>query len=83
MNEFLKLIFRVLFMFMLGWSIFLIPLLLTGILIDLDIKAILFHGDGVFALILFGIVGVAWGIREGEFIGDIKESHWSNRINDK
>jgi len=79
MKNFLHLAYRVFSMFILGNSIFLMPLFLISFIFSMDIEAKLFHGNGVIALLFFGVIGVAWGIREGEFISDVKESHWTNQ----
>ena len=79
MTNFLHLAYRVFWMFILGNSVCLMPLFLIGAIFGIDIEAKLFHGNGVIALMFFGIIGVAWGIREGEFISDVKESHWTNQ----
>lgn len=35
--------------------------------------------NGLAIQLLFSLFGMAWIIRDGQFIGDVKASHWSRR----
>ena len=79
LRRFFNTYFGVAFCFMLGNA------LLAGIALLSDFIFGTFFIDnwytkiGFFFQLLFGWLGVAWVIRDGEFIDHVKASHWSQK----
>lgn len=74
--------FKVLFCFGVGVGI---PMLIAG-LADLllgshTVRILTGTEDGIAVLIVFGLFGVALAIWDGQFVDDVKPTHWTRRRN--
>ena len=80
MTRFLDLWWRVTFCFILGNGIFAVLVMLLWYVVGIDYWT---GWADAFAhswlIVLIGCTAVALAIYDGQFIGDVKRSHWSNK----
>ena len=83
MSEFRRFVntyFKVGFCFLLGDSLLQLGTVVIDFLVGSDLNtAMNGTGNGLVIQLLFSLFGMTWIIRDGEFIDDIKASHWSQR----
>lgn len=82
MNGIGAVFFKVLFCFGVGAGI---PMLISG-LADLlsgshTVRILVGTTHGMAALIVFGLFGVALAVWDGQFVDDVKPTHWTRRKN--
>ncbi len=74
--------FKVLFCFGIGSGI---PILVSGLTELLSgshaVQTLIGTMDGVAVLIVFGLFGVTLAIWDGQFVGQVKPTHWTRRRN--
>lgn len=73
-----RIFFKVAYSFMVGASAPILLGYLADFLFSAHATKFLFETkNGVIVLVFFGLVGVSWIIWEGEFIDDVKPTHWT------
>jgi len=78
------LIFKVFYIFALGVGILFIGILLCDFVLNTNYWGNienLWDTKGFFVVIFSGIISVAWAIRDGQFLDDLKASHWDSKEN--
>jgi hypothetical protein len=85
-SKFGNLFFKVIFIFLLGVGILSIPLFIIDFTINtqmadylLSNKALFDNKMGISLAVLVGIISVALAIWDGQFVDDVKPTHWSRQ----
>ena len=72
--------FKVTFCFLLGDSLLQIGTVVIDFVAGTSLNTLMNSTkSGLVIQLLFSLFGIAWIIRDGEFIDDVKASHWSQR----
>ena len=72
--------YEVTFIYFLGLGLLVLLLNLIDLVFSSNYYGFFFFSvQGLRFTSLFGTFAVAWSIREGQFISDIKSSHWSQK----
>jgi hypothetical protein len=89
-SKFGILFFKLVFIFFLGAGVLLTPLYIIDFFIGSELikvllgkKAIFDNQAGISLLDVAGIISVALAIWDGQFVDDVKPSHWSRRNTSK
>tara|TARA_R110002096_G_scaffold266710_1_gene460277 strand:- start:74723 stop:74986 length:264 start_codon:yes stop_codon:yes gene_type:complete len=87
MNEYQRFghtFYKVSFCFLISLNILVIPSFLFDFIFNTQlIDWLTYSNTGHAALVILGLFGLTWIVRDGEFIDDVKSSHYSRKhIND-